>query len=394
MRPLKIKLYTHEINSTILFKISESVLKLLTMTVTKRLISLDVMRGFTVAAMILVNFPGSEQFSYAPLNHSKWNGLSPTDLIAPIFLFVVGVSIAFAYSKRLEMGLPKAEMYKKIIWRALKIYLVGLFLNLLPDFNFAELRYTGTLPRIALVFLFCAVLFLNTDWKKQAWIGLAILVAYWLAMLFIPTPGYDRPMLEPGVNLAAWIDTHFLPGTMWQKTWDPEGILSTFPSFVSGISGMLAGRMLLGNLEKRDKVIYLMIGGFTSVILGYLWNLHFPCNENIWSSSFVLITSGAGALFLGTFYYLIDILDFHKFTEGGLIFGANAIAVYFLADILALLFYGIKVGGAPLNDHFMSIFVGSGLSPQFWSMIYALLFVMVNFIPALILYRKKVFIKL
>lgn len=364
------------------------------MTETKRLISLDVMRGFTVAAMILVNFPGSEQFSYAPLNHTKWNGLSPTDLIAPIFLFVVGVSIAFAYTRRLEMGLPKREMYKKILWRSLKIYLVGLFLNLLPDFNFAELRYTGTLPRIALVFLFCAILFLNSDWKKQAWTGMGILVAYWLAMLYIPTPGFNQPMLEPGTNLAAWLDTKFLPGTMWQGTWDPEGILSTFPSFVTGISGMVAGRLLLSNLAKRDKALYLMIGGFISVILGYLWNLHFPCNENIWSSSFVLITSGVAALVLGTCFYLIDILGMKQFTEAGIIFGANAIAVYFLADIWALFFYGLKIGDASINDHFMKLFSEVGPSLQFWSMIYAILFVLINFIPAYILYRRKIFIKL
>jgi len=364
------------------------------MTETKRLISLDVMRGFTVAAMILVNFPGSEHFSYAPLNHTKWNGLSPTDLIAPIFLFVVGVSIAFAYTKRLEMGLPKADMYKKIVVRSVKIYLVGILLNLLPDFNFADLRYTGTLPRIALVFLFCAILFLTTDWKKQAWIGAGILVAYWLAMLFVPTPGYDRPMLEPGINLAAWFDTKFLPGTMWQKTWDPEGILSTFPSFVTGISGMLAGRLLLSKIDRMEKVIYLMVGGFLSVIAGYWWNLHFPCNENIWSSSFVLITSGAAALFLGTCYYFIDIVGYTRFTEAGLIFGANAITVYFLADIWGLFFYGFKFGALPLNEHFMNHFMEVAPSPQFWGMVYSLLFVMINFIPALLLYRKKIFIKL
>jgi predicted acyltransferase len=364
------------------------------MTESKRLISLDVMRGFTVAAMILVNFPGSELFSYAPLNHSRWNGLSPTDLIAPVFLFVVGVSIAFAYTKRLELGLPKAEMYKKIGWRSVKIYLVGILLNLLPDFNFADLRYTGTLPRIALVFLFCAVLFLNTNWKRQAWIGTGILVAYWLAMLFVPTPGYDRPMLEPGINLAAWFDTKFLPGTMWQKTWDPEGILSTFPSFVTGISGMLAGRLLLSNLDKREKVIILMVGGFVAMIAGYWWNLHFPCNENIWSSSFVLITSGIAALILGTCYYLIDIVGYTRFTKPGLIFGANAIAVYFLADIWGLLFFRFKFGGFSLNEHFMSAFTNVGPSPEFWGMVYSLLFVGINFIPAFILYRKKIFIKL
>jgi predicted acyltransferase len=364
------------------------------MTEVKRLISLDAMRGFTVAAMILVNFPGSEIFSYPPLNHTKWNGLTPTDLIAPIFLFVVGVSIAFAYTKRLELGLPKGEMYKKIIWRSLKIYLVGIFLNLLPDFNFADLRYTGTLPRIALVFLFCAILFLNTDWKKQAWIGAGILVAYWLAMLFIPTPGYDRPMLEPGANLAAWFDSKFLPGTMWQKTWDPEGILSTFPSFVTGITGMIAGRLLLSRMEKMDKAMHLMVGGFVSMILGYLWNLHFPCNENIWSSSFVLITSGVAALVLGTSFYLIDILGKTNCSETGVIFGANAITVYVLADILALFFYNLKIGGSSINEHFMTLFSEVGPSPQFWSMIFALIFVGINFIPAYILYRKKIFIKL
>lgn len=364
------------------------------MTGTKRLVSLDVLRGFTVAAMILVNFPGSELFSYAPLNHSRWNGLSPTDLIAPIFLFVVGVSIAFAYTKRMDLGLPKADMYKKIVIRSVKIYLLGLLLNLIPDFNFADLRYTGTLPRIALVFLFCAILFLNTNWKKQAWIGFGILVAYWLAMLFVPTPGYDKPMLEPGINLAAWIDTKFLPGTMWQKTWDPEGILSTFPSFVTGITGMLAGRLLLSKMDKMEKVIYLMVGGFLSVIAGYWWNLHFPCNENIWSSSFVLITSGVAALFLGTCYYLIDIVGHTRFTVGGLIFGANAIAVYFLADIWGLFFYRFKIGELPLNEHFMQFFMNVAPSPQFWGMVYSLLFVLINFIPALILYRKKIFIKL
>ncbi len=364
------------------------------MTETKRLISLDVMRGFTVAAMILVNFPGSELYSYAPLNHSKWNGLTPTDLIAPLFLFVVGVSIAFAYNKRLEIGLPKGEMYKKIGIRSVKIYLVGILLNLLPDFNFADLRYTGTLPRIAMVFLFCAVLFLNTNWKKQAWIGIGILVSYWLAMLFIPTPGYDRPMLEPGINLAAWIDTKFLPGTMWQKSWDPEGILSTFPSFVTGITGMLSGRLLLSNLDKREKVIVLMVGGFLSLIAGYWWNLHFPCNENIWSSSFVLITSGVAALLLGTCYYLIDIVGYTKFTKPGLIFGANAITVYFLADIWGLLFFRYKIGGFSLNEHFMSAFTNIAPSPEFWGMVYSLLFVVVNFIPALILYKRKIFIKL
>ncbi|MCE1199503.1 MAG: hypothetical protein LWW85_11085, partial [Marinilabiliales bacterium] len=233
-----------------------------------------------------------------------------------------------------------------------------------------------------------------TDWKKQAWIGAGMLVAYWVAMMFVPTPGYDRAMLEPGINLAAWLDTQYLPGTMWQKTWDPEGILSTVPSFVTGITGMIAGRLLLSKLDKRDIALYLFVGGVASVVAGYLWNLHFPCNENIWSSSFVLITSGVAALFLGTAYYLIDILGKTNCTRAGIIFGANAIAVYFLADIWGLFFYELKFGGHSLNESFVSGLAAQALSPQFWSMIYAMLFVGINFIPAWILYRKKIFIKL
>jgi predicted acyltransferase len=157
---------------------------------------------------------------------------------------------------------------------------------------------------------------------------------------------------------------------------------------------MLSGRLLLSNLDKREKVIVLMVGGFLSLIAGYWWNLHFPCNENIWSSSFVLITSGVAALLLGTCYYLIDIVGYTKFTKPGLIFGANAITVYFLADIWGLLFFRYKIGGFSLNEHFMSAFTNIAPSPEFWGMVYSLLFVVVNFIPALILYKRKIFIKL
>ena len=156
----------------------------------KRLLSLDAFRGFTIAAMILVNFPGNGDFVFSPLQHSKWNGISFTDLIAPFFLFIVGVSIAFAYTKRMQSGVQPKEMYAKIFTRALKIFAVGMALNLmgiLGDFSFEELRWTGTLHRIAIVFLVCGLLFLHTGWKVQAIIGATVLVGYWLAMTLIPT---------------------------------------------------------------------------------------------------------------------------------------------------------------------------------------------------------------
>jgi predicted acyltransferase len=365
------------------------------MTDIKRLISLDAFRGFTIAAMITVNFPGTWDHVYAPLRHSLWNGLTPTDLIAPFFLFIVGISIAFAYTKRIESGVPKKDMIRKIVIRALKIYLVGLFLNLLPDFNFVELRYTGTLARISIVFLFCAILFLYSKWKVQAWIGILILVVYWLVMTLIPTPGYGTVMLERGANLAAWIDENYMPGVLWQGNWDPEGILSTFPSLVTGITGLLAGRILLDKtLGKQEKSINLMIGGLFSTALGYLWGLTFPVNENIWTSSFVLVTSGMAAMLMGAIFFLVDIKGRTKGTKPGIIFGANAITVYVLGDVLGLFFYSLRIGGNSLNMHFFDAFTSLGLAPKFVSMTYSLIFICINFIPAYILYKKKIFIKL
>lgn len=357
-----------------------------------RLLSLDAMRGFTIAAMIMVNFPGHEDFVFPTLRHTKWNGLTFTDLIAPTFLFIVGVSITLAYSRKRDA--PKGALYRKIIIRSLKIFAVGMFLNMLPDFNFSDLRYTGTLHRIAIVFLVCAILFLNTDWKQQLGIAAAILVLYWLALTTIPTPGMGKVMLEPGVNLAAWVDQQYLPGKMWQGNWDPEGILSTFPSIATTITGMLAGRLMLLQLSPNEKSNYLLTAGFATAALGYFWNLIFPTNENLWTSSFVLATSGFASMLLGALYFLIDIRGRTKGTAPGIIFGANAIAAYVLADILALLFYIMPIDGDTLNHHAVTTLSQTGMDPRLASMLYALFFVCINFIPAYLLYKKRIFIKL
>lgn len=359
-----------------------------------RLISLDALRGFTIAAMIMVNFPGNEQYVYFTLRHTKWNGLSFTDTIAPLFLFVVGVSIVYAYTKRLTQGFSKASLYKKIIIRSLKIFAVGMFLNMLPNFDFDNLRWTGTLQRIAIVFLACGILFLNSNWKQQAWIAAILLVGYWLALTLIPTPGVGKVMLEPGVNIVAWVDSKYLPGKMWQGTWDPESILSTITAIVSGITGMLAGRLMIDRHSPAEKVNHLMTAGLFSAILGYFWGLTFPVNENLWTSSFVLVSSGLAAMLLGALYFIVDILGYKRWAGVGVIFGANAITVYVLADILALIFFGLEFGGLPLNELVVNGLVQSGVQPELASWLYALFFVGVNFIPAYILYRKKIFIKL
>jgi len=364
------------------------------MTEFKRLISLDAFRGFTIAAMIMVNNPGSWSYIYPPLEHAEWNGLTPTDLIFPFFIFIVGVSIVLAYTKRLNAGIPKGPMYRKILIRSLKIFAVGILLWLFPRFSFESVRIAGVLQRIAIVFLVSALLFLNTKWKTQAIIAAALLVGYWLVMVLIPTPGYGEVMLEPGANIAAWIDSKFLPGYMWQKTWDPEGILSTLPAIATGITGMLAGHLIISKMEQERKLVYLFTLSFFAFVAGFFWGYIFPLNKNIWTSSFVMVTSGLAGVTLAASIFVVDILGRTRFTKPGIIFGSNAIAVYVLADVWRLPFYSWEIRGDSLNVHWMNMFEHLGWSMKFGSFTYAMLFIGFNFIPAWILYKKKIFIKL
>lgn len=364
------------------------------MELPRRLTSVDSMRGYTIAAMLIVNFPGNSNHVYPTLQHSAWNGLTFTDLVAPFFLFIVGTSIVLSFEPRILGGTPASAFHRKIVVRAIKIFAVGMFLNMLPHFNINDLRWTGTLHRIAIVYLICSFLFLYTNWRQQLGIGLLVLVAYWLSMTLIPTPGYGKVMLEPGINLAAWVDSKYLPGKMWQGTWDPEGILSTFPAVVTCITGLLAGRVINSGLASIEKPIWLMVIGVLLSIIGYFWGLTFPVNENLWTSSFVMVTSGFAFLILGTALYLTDIKGFSKYAKTGIIFGSNAIAVYVLADLLSLIFYQAKFGSKTLNILGTELLVSFGLNPKFSSMLYAVSFVGICFLPCLWMYKRKIFIKL
>lgn len=358
----------------------------------KRLISLDVLRGMTIAAMILVNFPGSWEHVFPPLHHAQWNGITPTDFIFPFFLFIVGVSIVMAYAGKMEMD--KTIVYKKLFFRGAKIFALGVLLGMIPEFDFSAIRVAGVLQRIALVFVACTLMFLNLDWKQQAYLGLLFLVGYWLMMTLIPTPGFDRPMLEPGKNLAAWVDQYLLPGKMWQDTWDPEGVFSTLPAIATGILGMLAGQLLKSQLKEVEKANNLMVIGLVLTLWGLFWAWFFPINKNLWTSSFVLVTGGTAFSFLGAFYYWIDVKGNSQGTTPWVIFGSNAITVYVLADILSLFFYQLPLDGQSISAHFMQAAKSLGMMPEIASMVFALCFVLINFIPAWLLYRKKVFIKL
>lgn len=365
-----------------------------------RLISLDAFRGFTIAAMIIVNTPGgSHNDAYGPLRHAEWNGITPTDFIFPFFIFIVGVSIVLSYTKQQARGVARRLMTRKVLSRSVIIFALGIFLNLFPAFDFAGLRIPGVLQRIALVFLACALLFLYTSRRTQAGLAAGILIIYWLLMTLVPVPGYGYAILEPGKNLAAWFDSMLIPGTMYQGTWDPEGVLSTFPAIASGITGMLAGHLLIAGKTRERKIIWLFFAGLIGYGLGNCWNWFFPLNKNLWTSSYVMYTSGLAAMILAAFYFFIDVLGYSKWTKPGVIFGSNAITAYVIAGILpSLLNMSLGggesgSGGESINSLFMNGLTGAGFSPPFASLLWALGFCLICYIPVYLLYKKRIFIK-
>ena len=359
-------------------------------TTSNRLISLDVFRGMTIAAMILVNFPGSWKVGYEPLEHAAWEGTTPADYIFPFFIFIDGISITLSFTKLLNEGLPKGQIVQKILWRTLKIFAIGVALKILPTFDFSRIELPGVLQRIALVFFACALLFVYTDWKTQIGIGVAILILYCLTMYYIPVPNFGAGILEPGKNLANWFDGIVIPANLLNKKgYDSEGFYSTFPAIVSGISGLLAGKILLTNNNTERKVILFFVIGSILVLCGTSWGYTFPIVKKIWTSSYVLLTSGWAFLCLALFIWLIDLNKFTTGTKPFIIFGSNAIAIYVLADVFETFF--IKTN---LRDNVFSGMVNWGIYDKTVSLIWAFFSVLVCYLAAHLLYSRKIFIKL
>ena len=370
-------------------------------TINQRLISLDVFRGITVAAMILVNNPGNWGYIYAPLEHAAWNGCTPTDLIFPFFLFIVGVSITFALSSK------KADhsLHNQLIFSALKrgiiLFGLGLFLSLFPLFDFSTVRILGVLQRIGIVFFVCAVIFIKTNIKTQLRLMGMILLAYWAIMTLIPVPEIGYANLEKETNIAAWLDRLILTEShIWKsaKTWDPEGILSTLPAIASGIFGMLIGQFLKRkDKPEGDKIAWLFSFGILAVIVGLIWDLAFPINKSLWTSSFVLYTGGLATIGLALCYWLIDVQGYKKYTSPFVVYGVNAITVFFasgliprILNMIKLDLNGVEVGAkAWLYETFYTPY----LSPYNASLAGALTFILIWWFILWTMYRKNIIIK-
>lgn len=444
----------------------------------ERLVSLDAFRGMTIAGMVLVNNPGTWSAIYGPLKHAEWHGITPTDYVFPFFLFIVGVSISIALGKR-KTEKAGSDIYKKVITRSLAIFATGLAISALPLFvmgdtniawplkwiaaisiiaslyflflrnfkvafslialwavivfgsliagsdvawyNVGQMRIPGVLQRIAVCYLIVSLVFLHTNWKQQAAIGIALLLVYWLLMTVVHVPGCDVTTIDDkACNLAAWLDRTILTEAhIWRsaKVFDPEGILSTVPALATTISGVLTGTWLTQKYKDNDesegsqatikddqagdlrKAVGLFFMGTILLAIGWTWSLVFPLNKSLWTSSYVVYTSGLALLTLGFCYYVIDIKGYKRWARPFVIFGVNALALFVFSGIMARVMGIIRIPAADEKTISLQQWIFNNLflswaEPINASLAYAISFILLWLFLMWLLYRRRLFIKI
>jgi len=414
----------------------------------QRILSIDVFRGLTMILMTIVNNPGSWDYIYSPLAHAEWHGCTPTDLVFPFFVFAMGMAIPFSTNENSGMD---TKVFSKIFIRALRIFNIGLFLNffskitfeglegpylmivrlffalligwaLLGNFtsktklllalaiffiliilaysgieNFASLRILGVLQRLGLVYFFAILVFLIFKFKTQVFIAILVLLGYWAAMALIPVPGFGTPNFEKGTNLAAWLDNLLLPGHLWAsaKTWDPEGILSTFPAIVTALIGIWTGKLVKSNIQNLNR--WLFIYGISFLIVGKIWDFSFPINKALWTSSYVMYSAGWAMLVFGLINSLIANARINPILKFLIMWGVNPMIVFYGSGILPRALNMIKVPSEPKDISLLTYLYEKGLVPIFSnplnsSLSYALIYVVFwSLILKILEIRKLVF---
>lgn len=347
----------------------------------QRLLSLDVFRGLTIVGMIIVNSPGTS----GQLSHAYWSGLTIADYVFPFFIFISGVGIALQ-SRRFPLSGPqRQDYYLKLVWRSAALFILGLAVNLVYT-EFSAIRIAGVLQRIAIVYAVCSLLILHCSTRQLVGICGFILLSYWLLLLFVPAPGLEPGQLERGKNLVNWFDSRFLPGMLWRGDWDPEGLLSTYPAIVTGLLGVLAGKIIVSKKNLSSKISGLFSFGFVCLLLGFIWNLYFLYNKALWSSSFVLTTGGVACLFLAQLMWQIDFWQRRGCLYVIQVFGCNAIVAYVLHVILAKLLQ-------PAHSLFTASLSQMGLTNELVSGLWICLFLALCWLPLHLMYRRNIFLK-
>jgi predicted acyltransferase len=385
-----------------------------------RVLSVDVLRGITIAFMILVNDPGDWSHVYSQLDHATWNGWTLTDLVFPSFLFLIGMSLIFSLQSRIGKGDSRRTLAWHIFRRAVIIFAIKMFLSAYPHFHLAHLRIYGVLTRIALCYLCAGLICL---WTRKiiplACITAALLIGYWALMRFVPVPGFgipthDIPLLDQTGNLTAWLDRHISAftlrtihmGRLYQTTRDPEGLLSTLPAIATTLLGSITAVFMRSpQYTQATKRNVFALTGALFVAAGELWNRTFPINKNLWTSSYVLLAAGISLLGLALFYWLVDmqrVQDKSRIAKAALwpwlVFGSNAIAAFVISELLVETMLWIKVPDAgktitSWNWLYVHCF-SHGHSTEITSVAFALAFVVVCFLPNWFLWHKRIFLKI
>jgi predicted acyltransferase len=371
-----------------------------------RLICLDIFRGLAVAGMILVDNPGSDEKAYWPIAHAEWNGWTPADFIFPSFLFLVGVSLVFSFAKRREKGDSRRQILLHVFIRSLLLIAIGLLVNASPfiGVDFHALRFEGVTQRIALCYFAAAILELWAERRGQI-ISIAVcLFGYWALLRFVPVPGLgvpgrDIPIMDPNQNLAAWLDRKLFMGHLFDGTRDPEGILSTIPAIATTLLGVLTGHWLRSQKAAGTKAMVMLLAGISGLVAGEIWNIWFPINKNLWTSSFVLFSGGFALVLLAILYCMLEIRRWRgAWTMPILVFGMNAIAGFVADSLVYGPGYGFTVkhaDGTTLSWHdaAQAKLVSLGASPPNASLIYSMGAVIFCWILLWLLWRKRIFLK-
>lgn len=378
----------------------------------QRLASLDAFRGFTIAAMILVNNPGDWSHLYRQLDHAEWNGWTFTDTIFPFFLFIGGVSMALSLGRLAAAGAAKPALLGKLAWRAALIFLIGFTLNFLPYFNLSTVRIPGVLQRIAVCTLLAAPIVVYLGWRAQLAVIAALLALYSGLMLLVPVPDvhgvWAVGALEPGRDFGAFVDRWLLDGHLWvkSKSWDPEGVVSTLPALCSQLAGVLAGRWLLSACTRSEQTVWMMLAGLACLALGSTLNaLLMPINKSLWTPSYAVWMTGWALLAFGAFFWLLDANPraarrerAQRLCKPFLIYGMNALFIFALSGFIAKMLGFIKFvqpdGSKLALGRMLYAPIGAlPIAPVNASLLHALLFNACMFCVAWLMWRKKWFVK-
>ncbi|HEU5218117.1 MAG TPA: heparan-alpha-glucosaminide N-acetyltransferase domain-containing protein, partial [Gemmatimonadales bacterium] len=308
-----------------------------------RIAALDAFRGLTIAGMLLVNNPGTWDAIYPPLEHAPWHGWTPTDLIFPFFVFVVGITTHLSLASRARRGDSDRALTLGILRRGGLIILLGLLLQAFPYFpleRITQLRFPGVLQRIGACYIAAALLSRRRDNRGVATITAGLLLIYWALQALVAPPGVASPTLDvPQDTLSAWIDRMVFGVHLWKQsqTWDPEGLLSTIPAIGTCLLGVLAGRWLSGRAGLAEKLNGLFAAGALAAVAGLMWNWVFPINKNLWTSSYVLFTAGIACLTLATCAWLIDVRGRDRWARPLITYGKNPLMAFIGSGVMARL---------------------------------------------------------